>query len=82
MPASITSSRRGEHGGLQRVTVNLTPRSRQALDQAIKLTGDSRTDSMNRAIQVYAYIVNITENHGTLYVRDDGSDELERLRIL
>ncbi len=83
MPTSTASSRRGDTGGsLQRVTVNLTPRSCQALDQAMKLTRDSQTDTINRAIQVYAYIVNITENRGTLYVRDDGSDDLERLRIL
>jgi hypothetical protein len=82
MPTSTTSHRGDHGGGLQRVTVNLTPRSCQALEQAIKLTRDSQTDTLNRAIQVYAYIMNITENNGTLYVRDDGSDELERLRIL
>jgi hypothetical protein len=38
--------------------------------------------TINRAIQAYAYLANITENHGTLYVREQGSDELERLRFL
>ncbi len=49
---------------------------------AVKRTGDSQTDTINRAIQVYAYLTDITETGGTLYVRDDGSDELERLRII
>jgi hypothetical protein len=49
---------------------------------AVKRTGDSQTDTINRAIQVYAYLTDITETGGTLCVRDDGSDELERLRII
>ena len=48
---------------------------------AIKRTGDSQT-AINRAIQVYSYHADITETGGTLYVRDAGNDELERLRII
>ncbi len=81
MPAE-TKPPRTHRGNLQRVTVNLTPKSVDALERAVKLTEDSQTDSINRAIQIYAYLVNITENDGTLYVRDSGSDELERLRII
>jgi len=73
---------RTHRGSLQRVTVNLTPRSWQALEAAIKRTGDSQTDAINRAIQVYSYLADITETGGMLYVRDAGSDELERLRII
>jgi hypothetical protein len=85
MPAPVTeaeSPRSPQRGNLQRVTVNLTPRSHEALDLAVKQTRDSQTDTINRAIQVYSYLANITENGGTLYVRDAGSDELERLRII
>jgi hypothetical protein len=45
-------------------------------------SGHSQTDAINRAIQVYSYLADITETGGTLYVRDAGSDELERLRII
>ena len=48
----------------------------------MKRTEDSQTDAINRAIQVYSYLADITETGGTLYVRDAGSDELERLRII
>lgn len=82
MPASSASSGPARQSGLQRVTVNLTPRAYEALKQAEKLTGDSRTDTINRAIHVYAYIMNITQNDGAVYVRDNGSSELERLQIL
>jgi hypothetical protein len=74
--------RSSQRSNLQRVTVNLTPRSLQALERAVKQTGDSQTDTINRAIQVYAYLANITENHGTIYVRDEGSDDAERLHII
>ena len=85
MPAHVDEAkppRSSPRSNLQRVTVNLTPRSWQALEMAVKQTGDSQTDTINRAIQVYSYLANITENGGTLYVRDAGSDELERLRII
>ena len=52
------------------------------LDMAVKRTGDSQTDTINRAIQVYSYLTDITETSGTLYVRDAGTDELERLHII
>ena len=42
---------------LTRLTVNLTERSSRALELAVNDTGDSRTDTVNRALQVYAYLV-------------------------
>ena len=85
MPTHVDEAkppRPAPRGNLQRVTVNLTPRSWQALEMAVKQTGDSQTDTINRALQIYSYLANITENGGTLYVRDAGNDELERLRII
>jgi hypothetical protein len=83
MPAQPPSSRaRVSSGDLRRITVNLTPRACAALDQAVKLTGDSQTDTLNRAIQVYVYIMNVTQNGGDVYVRDKGQDELDRLLLV
>lgn len=84
MPIPVAEAKppRSQRGSLQRVTVNLTPRSWQALEMAVKRTEDSQTDTINRAIQIYSYLAEITETGGTLYVRDAGSDELERLRIV
>ncbi|SNT61972.1 hypothetical protein SAMN05216276_108634 [Streptosporangium subroseum] len=67
---------------LERVTVNLTARSSQALDHAIEVTGDSKTDAINRAIQVYAFIEEILSNGGVAYVRPSSDAELERLRFI
>lgn len=57
---------RRDHGGspLERVTVNLIARASRALQLVSDLTGDSKTDSINRAIQVYAYLEEINANGG------------------
>jgi hypothetical protein len=62
-----------------RITVNLAPKGAAALDQAVKLTGDTKTDTINRALQVYAHLEKVIQDGGTLYTRSAGSDELERL---
>jgi hypothetical protein len=66
---------------LERVTVNLTPRSSRALEQAVSLTGDSKTDTINRAVQLYEYIEQILEAGGSVYIRAEDGD-LERLKVL
>jgi hypothetical protein len=77
-----TSGRPAQGGSLHRVTVNLTPRSVEALAEACKLSGDSKTDTINRAIQVSAYLQGIVDSGGALYVRADAEHELERLHFL
>jgi len=71
------------HGGsgLARVTVNLINRASRALELVVKLTGDSRTDSINRALQVYAYVLQADANGGGIYVRESQGSELQRLKM-
>jgi len=45
-------------------TVNLTPRSWQAPGDPVDPTRATKTDVINRAIQVYAYIEGIIQNNG------------------
>ena len=62
-----------KHAGpvtLHRVTVNLTPRSDKALGLASLLGRDSLTDTINRALQVYAYFMQVTSEGGEIHVRD------------
>ena len=68
-------------GPLERVTVNLTPRSSRALDNAVSITGDTKTDAINRAVQLYELLEEITAAGGALYLRPAADAELERLRI-
>jgi hypothetical protein len=66
---------------LARVTVNLTSRSTEALEGAVAITGDSQTDTINRALQVYAYLERILKDGGAVYTRDAPDQELVSLRF-
>jgi hypothetical protein len=74
--------RRGSGHGLERITVNLTPRSSSALEIAVELCGDTKTDTINRAIQIYAYLERVIRDGGSVHVRERNSAELERLKIV
>ncbi len=70
--STAENSPRGGGGGLERVTVNLIPRASRALEQAGSLTGDSKTDTINRALQVYAYLEEVWSKGGAVLVEIDG----------
>jgi len=71
----------GSNGPLERITVNLTGRASRALELATELTGDTKTDTVNRALQVYAYLEQVTARGGSVYVREAAESELERLKM-
>lgn len=71
---------RGHSGPLERVTFNLVPRASRALQMLSALTGDSKTDSINRAIQVYAYLEEVGSRGGAVYVREGKDSELQLLK--
>jgi hypothetical protein len=77
------TSHGGRRGGssLERVTVNLTPRTSEALEQLAQMTGDSKTDTINKALQVFAYLQELQRGGGAIYVREPDSKEQERLKI-
>jgi hypothetical protein len=74
----------GGGGGNQlvRVTVNLTQRAYSALERASDLTGDNRTDTINRALLVYALIQDLTDQGGGTLTIVNQSGEKERIHIL
>lgn len=43
--------------GLTKLSVNLVPRSVGAMEFGAALAGDTCTDTVNRALQVYAYLM-------------------------
>jgi hypothetical protein len=69
------------HGALERVTVNLTPRSVKALEEVVAITQDTKTDVINRSLQVYAYLEQILQGGGAVYLREAESTDLERLKF-
>lgn len=59
---------------LIKTTVNLTPRTEASLILAAQATGDSKTDTINRAIQVYGFLVTLREQGKTIYAENpDGT---------
>lgn len=72
---------RGGGSPLERVTVNLTARSVSAMDLITDLTGDTKTESINKALQFYGHIQKFLDSGGALYMRDPGSNEMERVKI-
>ena len=81
--SAIPSGGRGDGAGepAERVTVNVTGRAFRALVLAADLTGDTRTDTLNRALQVYAYLGQVTSRGGFVYVREAADSELELLEV-
>jgi hypothetical protein len=71
----------GSNGPLERVTVNLTARSSRALELATEITGDTKTDTINRALQIYAFMEQIIASGGSVYVREGPDSELERVKV-
>ena len=69
------------NGRLERITANLTPRTSAALKLTVEVTGDSKTDTLNRAIQVYAYLMDLTAKGGLVFVQED-KGELQRLMMI
>lgn len=67
---------------LERVTVNLIPRASKAMRLACELTGDSKTDTINRALQIYAYIEQIITAGGEILTRGAGDKDLQLLKIM
>jgi hypothetical protein len=79
---SVHRPRGGGGRGLERITVNLTSRSSSALELAVELSGDTKTDTINRAIQIYAYLEKVIRHGGSVHIREKAGADLERLRIV
>lgn len=64
------------------MTVNLTTRADLACEEAIKVTGDNRTDVVNRALVFYAEHLKAIQAGGASYLRPTEGGELERCLLL
>lgn len=59
---------------LTKISLNMIPRAVAAIEQAADITGDSRTDVINRAVQLYAFTEAIQHAGGFLMVHNpDGT---------
>jgi hypothetical protein len=67
---------------LTKVSANFVPRAMHALDLASEITGDSRTDVLNRAVQVYAYLAQMTKEGRLIFVEDPSTKAKDRVVFL
>ncbi len=81
-PPGRAGSSDGGGASLVRVTVNLTPRSMQALEQVSTAVGESKTDAINRALQVYAFLRDVLERESATLMIKHPDGEVERLRFI
>jgi hypothetical protein len=75
------SSSAAGSGGTERVTVNLSPRAARALETATALTGETKTDAINRALQIYAFLEQVTDQGGSIYTKEGPDANLDRVRL-
>lgn len=66
---------------LERLNVNLIPRAARALEQAMTLTGHTKTDVINRALLLYTYIEQVMHDGGAVFVQNAGSSEPQQIKI-
>jgi len=67
---------------LTKVSANFVPRAVAALDLASEITGDTRTDVLNRAIQVYAYLAKVLEDGNRIFVENPTTGAKDRVVFL
>lgn len=67
---------------LTKVSANIVPRAMAALELASELTGDSRTDVINRAIQVYAYLAKQDKEGKLIFLENPSTGSKDRVVFL
>lgn len=67
--------------GRYEVTVNLMPRAYKALNTASEAAGLSRTDVLNRAVQIAAVVERALADGGAVFVRESAGSGVRELLI-
>ncbi|MFD4648407.1 hypothetical protein [Streptomyces sp. NPDC058441] len=65
----------------ERFTVTLIAAAVQAVTALMRITGLSKTDAINRSVQVYAFIAEQMEDGKEVFLRDEQGN-LERVHIV
>ncbi|WP_413812693.1 hypothetical protein [Streptomyces sp. OE57] len=65
----------------ERFTVTLIPVAAQAVTALMRITGLSKTDTINRAVQVYAFLAQQMANGKEVLLRDENGNT-ERVHIV
>lgn len=72
-PTSAMSSRIAA-----KVTVNLSQKTYEALERAASITGDTKTDVINKAVQLYSEVREAQNNGGGVWLQaSEGTDPVK-----
>lgn len=63
-----------------RLSANLSKKSADALAKTSESTGLSKTEIINKAVQMYAMVTELQDNGDAVYIREEGG-ELTRVRF-
>jgi hypothetical protein len=63
------------------MSISLIPRTTEELEQLHEKTGMSKTDIVNRAISLYAFVTEQLDAGQELLVRDPQSREVQRIQL-
>lgn len=74
-------SRDDDGDGYVQVIVNLTRRAYRALEGAQRTTGDTKTDTINRALVVYELVQRLSRGHGGTITMLDRDGNRMRLHV-
>ncbi|MFH8699027.1 hypothetical protein [Streptomyces chartreusis] len=69
-----------KQGHTVRVTVKLTEKAYRDLLKTVELTDLNKTDTINRAIRVHAWMTDVIENGGNIYVEEKPGADLLRVK--
>jgi hypothetical protein len=81
-PPTDTNSAGPRGGGPHKYTVNLTTKAMTALENTAVIAEATRTDVINKALQVYALLWQAQEEQGQVILLRNRDGETERLRLL
>ncbi len=65
----------------ERVTVNLARPSADALEHAADITGSTKTEVINKALQLYDMVLSAQNDGGSIWIQDDKDSETVRARF-
>lgn len=77
---SVPKSEKPATRAAERVTVNLGLRASDALERVAR-DGDTKTEVINKALQLYALVHDVQNAGGAIWIQDDAESELARARF-
>lgn len=67
---------------LIRTTINFTPGAQADLEDAMQIGGDSKSDTINKAVRLYAKALRAEHDKGEILIRARADAELHKIEFL